>query len=180
MEQVGKDHNYSISCSDNLWSMDHNRSTEGRLRLSGDAREGIEKRGRVRDGYWFSVASRTTRAAAWLASSEGCSISRPTTGTPGCMFRQWVRKFASTLFNSVTVGFSAMRPRENTSRQSEQYHTNGVLVRSTKDTGINVAMQTVSHSAVPPATPVEIKRHHYRHLQLARKRRHRQTSRLRD
>jgi len=33
LDQMGKDHNRFASCSNNLWIMDHNRSTEGRVRL---------------------------------------------------------------------------------------------------------------------------------------------------
>ena len=112
--------------------------------------------------YLFSVASRTIRAADWLTSSFGVGMSSPATADSGWRFRQWVRKFASTFLSSVTPGFSVMRSSENTSRQSEQYQTNGVLVRSVNDTGIKLGMLTVSHRAVLISTPVDFKRHHYR------------------
>ena len=73
--------------------------------------------------HLFSVASRTTRAAAWLESSLGFGMLNPITTDPGWAFLQCVRKLASTFFSSETVGFSAMRSRENTPRQSEQYQT---------------------------------------------------------
>jgi hypothetical protein len=100
-----------------------------------------------------SVASRTTRRAAWLESSFGEGITSPMASSLGCWNLQWVRKLASTLRSSEAEGFSVIRPRAKTSLQVEQYQTNGVFVASMNDTGINVAMQTVSHSAVAECQP---------------------------
>jgi hypothetical protein len=111
-----------------------------------------------------SVDSRTIRTAAWLESSFGFGVLNPITADPGWTFLQCVRKLASTFFSSETVGFSAMRSRENTPRQSEQYQTKGVLVRSMNETGMRAAILPVSHSSGASASPVEIKRHHYRPL----------------
>lgn len=112
-------------------------------------------------GYLPSVASRTILAADWLASSDGCWTSKPTTGALGCAFRQWTAKLAFTRSRALTLGFRTKRSSETTVSQSEHVHTNGTLVPEMNAAAINIGMDTVSHSRKPIARPVDFKRHQY-------------------
>jgi hypothetical protein len=112
--------------------------------------------------YLPSVASRTTRRAAWLASSLGEGMVSPMASSPKCWNLQWVRKLASTLWSSEIEGLSVIRVTAKISLHVEQYQPKVVFVLSMDHKGTSFAMQTVSHSREQNARPVEIKRHHYR------------------
>src|SRR5204863_6028622 len=115
------------------------------------------------DAYLFSVASRTIRAAALLASSFGVLISIPTTGWPEWSRVQWSWKSAFTLLSSLTSGLDrGMRTSAKTLLQVEQYQTKASFVDSTKAAFIRLGITQVSHRPEPIASPVDFKLQHYR------------------